>query len=203
MSKRSTATVREQPVAQATSVSGAFQIRGETFTIETRTRTEIVDLTERVMALVRTLGLREGLLHVFSMHTTCTLFLNEHQQALVDDALAAEGKNVCIIVDACFAGQLRLSAKSLLTRYRDPEQGSIILMVSSMPNQTSAACGSLVIALALLEGRLNADQAFAASQLDESFQIEAWGEDTEQAKRRAALAAEIVAAARFVSLLRA
>ena len=67
----------------------------------------------------------------------------------------------------------------------------------------TAACGSLVIALALLEGRLNADQAFAASQLDESFQIEAWGEDTEQAKRRAALAAEIVAAARFVSLLRA
>ena len=85
MSKRSTATVREQPVAQVTSVSGAFQIRGETFTIETRTRTEIVDLTERVMALVRKLGVREGLVHVFSMHTTCTLFLNEYQHALVDD----------------------------------------------------------------------------------------------------------------------
>ena len=85
MSKRSTPTVREQPVAQATSVSGAFQIRGETFTIETRTRTEIVDLTERVMTLVRKLGIREGLVHVFSMHTTCTLFLNEYQQALLDD----------------------------------------------------------------------------------------------------------------------
>jgi chaperone required for assembly of F1-ATPase len=67
----------------------------------------------------------------------------------------------------------------------------------------TAGCGSLVIALALLEGRLDADQAFAASQLDESFQIEAWGEDAEQASRRAALAAEIVAAARFISLLRA
>jgi chaperone required for assembly of F1-ATPase len=66
----------------------------------------------------------------------------------------------------------------------------------------TATCGSLVIALALLEGRLDADQAFAASQLDESFQIEAWGEDAEQAERRAALAAEIVAAARFISLLR-
>jgi secondary thiamine-phosphate synthase enzyme len=85
MSKRSTATVREQPVAQVTSVSGAFQIRGETFTIETRARTEIVDLTERVMALVRSLGIREGLVHVFSMHTTCTLFLNEHHTALLDD----------------------------------------------------------------------------------------------------------------------
>ena len=66
----------------------------------------------------------------------------------------------------------------------------------------TAACGSLVIALALLEGRLDAGEAFAASQLDESYQIEAWGEDNEQAERRAALAAEIAAAARFMSLLR-
>jgi chaperone required for assembly of F1-ATPase len=67
----------------------------------------------------------------------------------------------------------------------------------------TAACGSLVIALALVEGRLDAGAAFAASQLDESFQIEAWGEDAEQQQRRRALAAEIAAAARFLSLLRA
>jgi len=54
----------------------------------------------------------------------------------------------------------------------------------------------------LLEERLDAGEAFAASQLDESFQIEAWGEDGDQAKRRAALAAEIAAAAQFISLLR-
>jgi chaperone required for assembly of F1-ATPase len=66
----------------------------------------------------------------------------------------------------------------------------------------TAACGSLVIALALLEGRLDAGEAFAASQLDESFQIEGWGEDEEQVARRAALAAEIASAARFTSLLR-
>jgi chaperone required for assembly of F1-ATPase len=67
----------------------------------------------------------------------------------------------------------------------------------------TAACGSLIIALALLEEQLDAQQAFAASQLDESFQIEAWGEDTEQAERRRALAADIQAAALFISLLRA
>src|SRR5215469_12815634 len=66
----------------------------------------------------------------------------------------------------------------------------------------TAACGSLIIALALLEGQLDAQQAFAASQLDESFQIEGWGEDAEQAQRRRALAADIDAAARFLSLLR-
>ena len=67
----------------------------------------------------------------------------------------------------------------------------------------TAACGSLIIALSLLEGRLDAQEAFAASQLDESFQIEGWGEDAEQAERRRALAADIQAAARFISLLRA
>jgi chaperone required for assembly of F1-ATPase len=67
----------------------------------------------------------------------------------------------------------------------------------------TAACGSLIIALAMLEGQLDAPQAFAASQLDESFQIEGWGEDSEQAARRHALAADIEAAARFITLLRA
>src|SRR5215472_603736 len=66
----------------------------------------------------------------------------------------------------------------------------------------TGACGSLVIALAVIEGRIDAEEAFVASQLDETFQIEAWGEDAEQAARRRALAVEITAAARFVELLR-
>jgi chaperone required for assembly of F1-ATPase len=66
----------------------------------------------------------------------------------------------------------------------------------------TAAAGSLVIGLALIEGHLDAAGAFAASQLDESFQIEVWGEDAEQAERRRTLAADIQAAARFISLLR-
>jgi chaperone required for assembly of F1-ATPase len=65
----------------------------------------------------------------------------------------------------------------------------------------TAACGSLVIALAVLEGRLDAAEAFAASQLDETFQVEAWGEDAEASVRREALAADIAAAARFLELL--
>ena len=65
----------------------------------------------------------------------------------------------------------------------------------------TAACGSLVIALALLEGRIDADAAFEASQLDESFQIEAWGEDAEATARRRALADDITALARFMALL--
>jgi len=67
----------------------------------------------------------------------------------------------------------------------------------------TAACGSLVVALALVEGRLDAEQAFAAAQLDETFEIELWGEDAEQTVRRAALKDDIALARRFIDLLRA
>jgi chaperone required for assembly of F1-ATPase len=67
----------------------------------------------------------------------------------------------------------------------------------------TAACGSVVIGLALIERHIDAAAASAAAQLDESFQIEAWGEDAEAAARRRELAAEIAAAERFTVLLRA
>jgi len=66
----------------------------------------------------------------------------------------------------------------------------------------TATCGSLVIALAVFDGRLDAAAAFAASQLDETFQIEAWGEDAEAAARRRNIAADIAATARFIALLK-
>jgi chaperone required for assembly of F1-ATPase len=65
----------------------------------------------------------------------------------------------------------------------------------------TTVCGSLVIGLAVLEGRLDAEAAFAVSQLEETFEIEAWGEDAEAVARRAALAADIAASVRFVELL--
>ncbi|WP_282606955.1 ATP12 family chaperone protein [Pelagibius sp. Alg239-R121] len=65
-----------------------------------------------------------------------------------------------------------------------------------------SAGGSLVIGLALLRGRLTADEAFAAALLDELFQVEFWGEDSEAAARHAGLRAEFHAAASFLTLLR-
>lgn len=66
----------------------------------------------------------------------------------------------------------------------------------------TAAAGSLVIALALADGYLDAEDAFALSQLDEDWQIEQWGEDTEAIERREQLRADIDAAAAMLDLLR-
>ncbi len=64
-----------------------------------------------------------------------------------------------------------------------------------------AAAGSLVLAVAMLEGRLDGGQVFALSALDETFQMERWGEDWEAAERRQRLQGDIASAFRLPGLL--
>jgi chaperone required for assembly of F1-ATPase len=64
------------------------------------------------------------------------------------------------------------------------------------------ALGSLVLGLALVEAQLDAAEAFVLGSLEELFQAEQWGEDAEAANRRAAVAADIALAERFVRLVR-
>ncbi len=85
MSRRSTVTVRSSPVGKAVAESGACLVRAETFTVETRQRLEVIDLTDRITETVHGLGVREGLVSVCVLHTTCAVFLNEFQAALVAD----------------------------------------------------------------------------------------------------------------------
>ena len=64
----------------------------------------------------------------------------------------------------------------------------------------TTASGSVVIALAVAEGRIGAADAAAASLLDETFQAEKWGEDPEAVARWGSITAEIAAAARFLAV---
>ena len=86
MTKSSTVTVRERPVEEvATAKLGGLTIHGETLVISTDERIELVDLTKTVMEFVRRFNMREGLVSLWSMHTTCSLFINEFQTALLTD----------------------------------------------------------------------------------------------------------------------
>ena len=77
MSKSSTVTVRERPVQEVASAeAGGLTIHGETFVVQTDQRIELVDLTNRIMDYVRRFNIREGLVSLWSMHTTCALFIN-------------------------------------------------------------------------------------------------------------------------------
>ena len=61
--------------------------------------------------------------------------------------------------------------------------------------------GSLVAALALLEGAADADTVWRAARIDEDWQAEHWGEDEIAARARDAHRADFDAGARFLALL--
>jgi chaperone required for assembly of F1-ATPase len=63
--------------------------------------------------------------------------------------------------------------------------------------------GSLVLGLALSQGRIGSAEAHALASLDETFQAEEWGEDEEAAERLGRIAADIALAERLLSLSRA
>jgi len=117
-------------------------------------------------------------------------------QPLIDWATLRYDAPLAVTTGVIPTGQPEASLKALAAAVAAQDDFRLAAL-----HAATAACGSLVIALALLEGRLDADAAFSASQLDESFQIEEWGEDAEAAGRRRALAADIAATARFANLL--
>ena len=63
--------------------------------------------------------------------------------------------------------------------------------------------GSLVLALALIEGAIAPDAIWAAAHVDEDWQAERWGEDMLAAQALAAKRAEYDAAVRFLAAVRA
>lgn len=70
-------------------------------------------------------------------------------------------------------------------------------------DRAASLTGSLVLALAMLSGRLDAAAAFAAAHIDEAFQTEKWGRDAEAEARRDRMRCELEAAERFLKLARA
>ena len=64
------------------------------------------------------------------------------------------------------------------------------------------ALGSLVLGLALAEGALDAGAACAVAMVDELYQEELWGRDTEAVVRRARVQADIAVAGRLLALVR-
>ena len=62
--------------------------------------------------------------------------------------------------------------------------------------------GSLILALALTEGAIDAETAWSCARIDEDWQEELWGEDTLATKARNARHADFTAGVRFLELLR-
>ncbi len=63
-----------------------------------------------------------------------------------------------------------------------------------------AATGSLTVGLALADGRIDAEAAFAAAELDTLYQIERWGEDPVHAAKHVAIRKDLADTQRFFRL---
>src|SRR2546426_12472444 len=57
----------------------------KTFTMLSEKRTQVVDITKQIRDIMLSADVKEGILLVNSLHTTCALFVNEFQGALVED----------------------------------------------------------------------------------------------------------------------
>src|ERR1700676_4379311 len=65
--------------------TAALQPYLETILYKTRERLELINITRDLNEVVRKHGLKAGFIIVQSLHTTTAVFINEFQQALVDD----------------------------------------------------------------------------------------------------------------------
>ena len=76
-------------VSPETRPTAALQMYLETLIYKTRERLELINITRDLNELIRRRGLKAGIVIVQSLHTTTAVFINEFQQALVDDMKAA------------------------------------------------------------------------------------------------------------------
>ena len=87
--KRSVETDREKPLARTLSGSSTqIELFADTIEVDTTSRIELVDVTGIVAGKVGASGIKEGTLSLWSMHTTCSVIINESQKALEADILA-------------------------------------------------------------------------------------------------------------------
>lgn len=117
-------------------------------------------------------------------------------QPLLDWAEEKYGARLTVANGIAFVDQ----PKEAVGRLRDAVAAHTDLALSALYNLTHTA-GSVVIALAVAEGRLTSEAAFTAAQVDELYQVERWGDDPLAVKHRDGVAKDIDAGARFLALL--
>jgi secondary thiamine-phosphate synthase enzyme len=69
----------------APAASGGFKVFSRVVDWITNERMQLLNITDRINEIVRKSGVRDGMVHLQSLHTTTAVFINEWQDALLDD----------------------------------------------------------------------------------------------------------------------
>src|SRR3982751_2157767 len=75
--------VNGEPAAPAN--QGTYKVFNRVVDWITNDRTQLLNITERVNEIVGKSGIKDGIIHLQSLHTTTAVFINEWQDALVHD----------------------------------------------------------------------------------------------------------------------
>ena len=62
-----------------------MKVYSTSFTLSTDERTEIADITKLVRDAIQQFAVTTGIALINTLHTTCAVFINEFQSALIDD----------------------------------------------------------------------------------------------------------------------
>ena len=62
-----------------------MKVYSNSFTLEVDKQTDILDVTKNVRDVLQYFPISNGIVVVNTLHTTCALFVNEFQSALIDD----------------------------------------------------------------------------------------------------------------------
>src|SRR5262245_49812075 len=76
---------RRNPTSSARERASRMKVFNTSFKLQTEGRTEVSDITKRVRDALHESSVTTGIALVNTLHTTCALFINEFQSALMDD----------------------------------------------------------------------------------------------------------------------
>jgi secondary thiamine-phosphate synthase enzyme len=82
------ASVKAPEQSTVETAAGPYRVASTLVKVQTEGREELQNLTKLVRDFVRSSGIRAGSVIVSSLHTTCGIFINEWQDALVHDVKA-------------------------------------------------------------------------------------------------------------------
>ncbi len=75
----------DTPSAEPGPAPGSLKMFNRIVDWITEDRMQLLNITDRVNELVRKSGVRDGIIHLQSLHTTTAVFINEWQDALLHD----------------------------------------------------------------------------------------------------------------------
>ena len=85
MSKAKIQVMEAEPKSGESASGSGYKVFNRIIDWITSERMQLLNITERINEIVRKSGVRDGLVHLQSLHTTSAVFLNEWQDALLHD----------------------------------------------------------------------------------------------------------------------